>query len=64
MERGYIVDATHGGSVVGRWSAGVPRKSFWTGIKPAKAEAIPMGVFRCASCGFLESYARDEFAAI
>jgi len=29
---------------------------------PKSGETIPVGTFRCRSCGFLESYARDEFA--
>jgi hypothetical protein len=24
---------------------------------------VPIGGYRCPSCGFLEMYARDEFAA-
>ena len=34
---------------------------FFTGIKPTNAK-IPIGTFRCRTCGFLESYAREEFA--
>ena len=26
-------------------------------------KCVPVGVFRCSACGFLESYARPEFAA-
>jgi hypothetical protein len=63
MERGFILDQVPGGQIVSRWIAGEPQKSFWTGIKRPEEKGIPIGAFRCAACGFLESYARDEFAA-
>jgi hypothetical protein len=63
MERGYVLDNTHGGRLVSHWSAGQPQKSFWTGTKPPDDRQIPIGTFRCKSCGFLESWARTEFEA-
>ncbi len=53
-----------------RWVEGTPEaksphESFFTefGFKSQKAgKAISIGTFRCHCCGFLESYARDEFA--
>ena len=64
MEQGFILDAMHGGQIASRWAAGAPQKSFWTGTKAVSQDSvIPVGTFRCASCGFLESYARPEFAA-
>jgi hypothetical protein len=64
MEQGFVLDATHGGIIVSRWAAGVPRKSFWGGTKSVPQDQIfHIGVFRCESCGYLESYARPEFAA-
>ena len=63
MEQGFILDALPGGQIASRWAAGVPKKSFWTGIKGVPEDAaIPVGAFRCASCGYLEFYARPEFA--
>jgi hypothetical protein len=41
----------------------MPEKSFWLATKEPSLGGIPIGVFRCASCGFLESYAHDDFAA-
>ena len=61
MEQGFIPDLTHGGRLVNQWAQGVPEKSFWTGTK-APDETIPIGVFRCASCGYLEQYARTDFS--
>ena len=63
MEQGFVLDNTYGARVVSQWAPGAPRKSFWTGTKVADKDLIPIGTFRCASCGFLEMYAREEFAA-
>ena len=64
MEQGFILDISQAGGLVSRWAAGTPQKSFWTGTKAVPEESIiQIGTFRCASCGFLESYARPEFAA-
>jgi hypothetical protein len=63
MEQGFVVDITYGGRLVSQWAAGAPAKSVWVGTKLPEEKLIPIGVFRCASCGFLESYARHEFAA-
>ena len=63
MEQGYILDHTYGGRMVSAWVAGTPQKSFWTGTKAPAEDAIPIGTFRCSGCGFLEHYARPEFAA-
>jgi len=61
MEQGYVLDNTYGGRMVGHWTAGHPKKSFWTGTRAPEDEQIPIGTFRCAACGFLESWARKEF---
>lgn len=64
MERGFMPDPIQGGLLVSQWIRGTPHKSFWGGVKPELgSDRIPVGVFRCQSCGFLEFYARDEFAA-
>jgi predicted nucleic-acid-binding Zn-ribbon protein len=65
MEQGFALAGymTYGGRLVSHWAPGAPVKSFWSGTKPTAEKPIPIGVFRCASCGYLESYARDEFAA-
>ena len=63
MEQRFILDISPNLQLVSRWAAGVPQKSFWTGTKTVPEEnLIPVGSFRCASCGFLEFYARPEFA--
>ena len=62
MEQGFLFDfmGDHGRTVA-QWMAGVPTKSFWTGIKGDTDRLLPVGAFRCTSCGLLEMYARREF---
>ena len=63
MERGFVLDNTYGSQLVSQWAPGIPEASFWTGTKSIDEEKlIPLGAFRCADCGFLEFYARSEFA--
>ena len=64
MVQGFIVD--HQGDLMSRvdnWVEGPAEKSYWFKTKVPTDKCIPVGTFRCSSCGFLESYARSEFAA-
>ena len=63
MDQGFIIDNSVGDRIVSHWAAGAPRKSFWTGTKLPQEKLIPIGTYRCSSCGYLEAYARPEFAA-
>ena len=64
MVQGFIFDREHGGvRRVINWVEGAPDKAFWTVTKVPQEKCIPVGTFRCSTCGFLESYARPEFAA-
>lgn len=63
MEQGFVLDNTYGARIVNHWSAGQPKKSFWTGTKLSEEKQIPIGTFRCKNCGYLESFARPEFDA-
>ena len=65
MVQGFIVDLKDGGGRrVSSWVEGAPEKSFWGNTKNSPEEKqVPVGTFRCSACGFLESYARPEFAA-
>lgn len=63
MEQGFVFDFTYGGRLVSNWAPGPAEKSFWGGTKMPEEKTIPIGAFRCESCGFLEHYARPEFAA-
>ena len=60
MQQGFIVDTGDGRSV-SLWVEGPPEDSFWLGVKVPADKTVPIGTFRCTSCGFLESYARPEF---
>jgi len=67
MEQGFIVDMSYGGISgrarnISKWARGTPLKSVLYEIS-APREAVPIGAFRCASCGYIESYANPEFAA-
>jgi len=62
MVQGYVLDFTPVGVRVSVWNAGRPKKAFLAGVKDSTSQ-IPIATFRCQSCGFLESYAREEFAA-
>ena len=46
------------------WVEGPPEKGWIFGVKGDSGDGIPVGTFRCEACGFLESYAHEEFAAI
>jgi hypothetical protein len=61
MEQGFIVDMSHAVRVVSSWARGAPLKS-WIFETVVPADKLPIGAFRCSSCGYLESYAREEFA--
>jgi Domain of unknown function (DUF6487) len=57
MEEGFIADQTYGGVRVSKWVEGVPKKSFWSGTKMWGKEQVQIRTYRCAGCGYLESYA-------
>jgi predicted nucleic-acid-binding Zn-ribbon protein len=61
MVQGFVVDFAAAQAVVSSWVEGPPEKSVWYGTKVPQAKCIPIGTFRCAACGYLESYARPEF---
>jgi hypothetical protein len=62
MHQGFVLDNNQGARVVSQWAAGAPRKSFWLGTKLPDEDLVPIGTYRCSSCGYLELYARREFA--
>jgi rubredoxin len=62
MATGFVLDSSHPAILVSRWVAGLPQKSWLTGIK-LPTEPLPITTFRCSSCGYLESYANPPVAA-
>lgn len=58
MHLGYFLDSKHGerrGAT--EWVEGAPVRSFWMGLKIKGRQVLPVTVYRCDRCGFLESYA-------
>ena len=62
MEQGFVLDNSDRGLLVSHWAKGPPQKSFWMRTKNPDNQ-VPIGMYRCTSCGYLEAYAREEFAA-
>lgn len=64
MVQGFVVDMATGDFSFGvsKWARGLPLRSilFKTWVL---RNAPTVGTFRCEGCGYLESYAREEFAA-
>jgi hypothetical protein len=69
MVHGFTIDTDGASRKVGTWVEGEPEKTIigrflrLPFIKVPKDKCVPMGAFRCSACGFLEFYARPEFAA-
>jgi hypothetical protein len=59
MERGFLVDNSYGAVAEPQWAEGPVEKSFWTGVKMHGRERRRVETYRCQSCGYLESYARE-----
>jgi hypothetical protein len=63
MIQGFVAELTYGAAEVESWAEGLPKKQWLGGVKVPVMGRLPIATFRCESCGFLESYARSEFAA-
>jgi hypothetical protein len=63
MVQGFSFESQGPRRIVSQWVEGVPEKTILHGTNAPKEKQIPIGMFRCTACGFLESYARPEFAA-
>lgn len=57
MERGFLLDQTHGANTQSAWIEGMPERSVWTGLKLKGRRRLAVTTYRCTGCGFLESYA-------
>jgi hypothetical protein len=58
MHPGFFLDSKHGdrrGTT--DWIEGAPERSLWMGVKLKGRQRLPVTVYRCERCGFLESYA-------
>ena len=63
MVRGFTFESEGPKRMVSTWVEGAPEESFWQSVKVPAKKCVPVGTFRCSVCGYLESYARSEFAA-
>ena len=63
MVRGFILDLSFPQVAVSHWVEGLPEKSLVSGTKVPTGKDMPTATFRCAGCGYLESYASPEFGA-
>lgn len=59
MEPGFVLDHTYGATAQSEWVEGRPETSFWTGVRLKGRDRVPVTTYRCARCGYLESYARS-----
>jgi hypothetical protein len=57
MEEGFIMDRAYGENRQAKWVEGEPQRSIWTGLKIPRDAQHPVVTYRCAACGYLESYA-------
>jgi len=69
MAQGFIPLLGDAGALSGAvlpWVAGAPETGRFlgmaVGLNVKDKEVVPIGVFRCEACGFIEAYARNEFA--
>ena len=60
LQPGYILDHNHASYYAASWSPGQAKPSFWTGGIKRPRQLLPIIVYRCPTCGLLESYAPAE----
>jgi hypothetical protein len=72
MEQGNVLDHVVQGllserlrlvSHLSHWAPVPASRSYWTAAELPDDKLIPIATYRCSSCGYLECYARREFAA-
>jgi hypothetical protein len=57
MHPGFFLDTPYGTYATTDWIEGPPERSIWLGLKLKGRQRLPVTVYRCERCGFLESYA-------
>ncbi|MFO1499496.1 MAG: hypothetical protein U1G07_14055 [Verrucomicrobiota bacterium] len=62
MAEGFILEQTHTKSFPNLWVEGPPEPSFWTVTKVFAKPKKLVATYRCVGCGYLESYATEDWA--
>ncbi len=58
MEAGFLLEQRDGNlKGVTEWVEGAPETGWWGSVKVRKKRQLAVQTWRCARCGFLESYA-------
>ena len=58
MQPGFFLQRKEGDyPSLTEWVEGAPERSIWTVLKTKGRQLLPVTVYRCERCGFLESYA-------
>ncbi len=61
MEQGFVIDKTHDSvQDTQKWVEGAPERTFWSGIQLKNKDIFVVQTYRCANCGYLESYATES----
>ena len=60
MQAGFVPDFSYGAVLQGSWFEGVPEKGLLGNLKVRGKDKYLITVYRCSSCGYLESYAMPE----
>jgi hypothetical protein len=58
MEAGVVPDRSYGAIIHASWFEGPAEKGMLGSLKLTGKKSFPITVYRCAACGYLESYAR------
>ncbi|MEO8881462.1 MAG: hypothetical protein ABI446_13795 [Gemmatimonadaceae bacterium] len=60
MEIGWVADVGYGMILQSSWTPGIAvRRRFIGGMKWQQQDSRPITTYRCAGCGFIESYAEN-----
>ena len=60
MEEGYVSDSAVTESQGETWNEGKTPKSVWACLTANDKRSFEVVIYRCTSCGYLESYATVE----
>ncbi len=61
MEIGFVLEQNLTNYIPNVWVEGSPERSFWTVTQISGKTKRLVTSFRCVSCGYLESFATDEW---